>query len=76
MSDSNRYKSTIHLPATDFPMRGDLPKREPETLARWQGEDLYARHVIPNYGHIDCIFGKNAAADVYPHVLRHLEATL
>ncbi len=37
------YKATIHLPATDFPMRGDLPKREPETLARWQGEDLYAR---------------------------------
>ena len=31
----------------------------------------YARHVIPDYGHIDCIFGKNAAADVYPHVLAH-----
>ena len=37
------YKATIHLPATDFPMRGDLPKREPETLARWEAEDLYAR---------------------------------
>ncbi|WP_223807206.1 isoleucine--tRNA ligase [Montanilutibacter psychrotolerans] len=24
-------------------MRGDLPKREPETLARWEAEDLYAR---------------------------------
>nr|WP_255745717.1 isoleucine--tRNA ligase [Lysobacter sp. CFH 32150] len=24
-------------------MRGDLPKREPETLKRWQGEDLYAQ---------------------------------
>jgi isoleucyl-tRNA synthetase len=41
--DSNRYKATIHLPATDFPMRGDLPKREPVALARWEGEDLYAR---------------------------------
>ncbi len=39
----NPYKATIHLPATDFPMRGDLPKREPDTLARWEGEDLYAR---------------------------------
>ena len=41
--DPNRYKSTILLPATQFPMRGDLPKREPQTLARWYEEDLYAR---------------------------------
>ncbi len=41
--DSQRYKSTILLPETAFPMRGDLPKREPQTLARWEGEDLYAR---------------------------------
>ena len=40
---SHDYKATIHLPATDFPMRGDLPKREPETLKHWQGEDLYAQ---------------------------------
>jgi isoleucyl-tRNA synthetase len=39
----NQYKSTLNLPATDFPMRGDLPKREPETLARWEAEGLYAR---------------------------------
>ena len=36
------YKASIHLPATEFPMRGDLPKREPHTLARWEGEGLYA----------------------------------
>jgi isoleucyl-tRNA synthetase len=41
--DANPYKATLHLPATDFPMRGDLPKREPQTLARWEGEGLYAR---------------------------------
>ena len=41
--DPNRYKSTILLPATDFPMRGDLPKREPQTLARWEEDGLYAR---------------------------------
>jgi isoleucyl-tRNA synthetase len=39
--DSQRYKTTIHLPATEFPMRGDLPKREPDTLARWERERLY-----------------------------------
>ncbi|MDX1997885.1 MAG: GMC family oxidoreductase N-terminal domain-containing protein [Thermoanaerobaculia bacterium] len=40
------------------------------------GAELYTRHVIPEYGHIDCIFGKNAVTDVYPHILEHLEKTL
>jgi len=35
---------------------------------------LYKRHEIPGYGHIDCIFGKNAVHDVFPHILTHLEA--
>jgi cholesterol oxidase len=45
-------------------------------LLRQTNGDLYTRHVIPNYGHIDCIFGKNAVKDVYPHILEHLEKTL
>ncbi|WP_078124918.1 alpha/beta fold hydrolase [Leptospira alexanderi] len=32
----------------------------------------YNRHVIPDYGHIDCIFGKNAHKDVYPLILQSL----
>jgi isoleucyl-tRNA synthetase len=40
---SKDYKATIHLPATDFPMKGDLPKREPETLERWEASGLAAR---------------------------------
>ena len=39
---SKDYKHTIHLPQTEFAMRGDLPKREPDTLARWQQGNLYA----------------------------------
>ncbi len=39
----NPYKATILLPETAFPMRGDLPKREPETLARWEADGLYAQ---------------------------------
>jgi cholesterol oxidase len=35
----------------------------------------YSRHVVPGYGHIDCIFGKNAVKDVYPHILAHLDKT-
>ena len=37
------YKQTLNLPHTEFPMRGNLPKREPEILARWEAMDLYAR---------------------------------
>ena len=37
------YKSTVFLPKTDFPMRGELPKREPAILARWAKMDLYRR---------------------------------
>ncbi len=37
------YKATLNLPQTDFPMRGNLARREPEMLARWQSMDLYAR---------------------------------
>ncbi|WP_435947149.1 isoleucine--tRNA ligase [Dryocola sp. BD586] len=38
MSD---FKSTLNLPETGFPMRGDLAKREPGMLARWNDDDLY-----------------------------------
>jgi isoleucyl-tRNA synthetase len=34
-------KDTLLLPKTDFPMRGDLPKREPVRLASWERLDLY-----------------------------------
>ena len=37
------YKSTILLPKTDFAMRGRLPKREPELLARWAGMKLFEK---------------------------------
>ena len=37
------YKSTINLPQTDFPMRGDLPKREPGWLATWERVGRYAQ---------------------------------
>ncbi|HKN02290.1 MAG TPA: isoleucine--tRNA ligase [Candidatus Binataceae bacterium] len=37
------YKSTLALPKTDFPMKANLARREPETLKRWDELDLYAR---------------------------------
>ncbi|HSP98579.1 MAG TPA: isoleucine--tRNA ligase [Candidatus Dormibacteraeota bacterium] len=44
------YKHTLNLPQTDFPMRGNLPTREPEILARWQAEGLYQRLLDANAG--------------------------
>jgi isoleucyl-tRNA synthetase len=35
------YRGTVHVPATSFPMRGDLLNRQEEILARWQAQDLY-----------------------------------
>ena len=37
------YKSTLNLPKTDFPMKANLPQREPELLAWWDQVRLYAR---------------------------------
>ena len=37
------YKSTLNLPHTDFPMKADLPKREPDIVRRWQDTDLYGQ---------------------------------
>jgi isoleucyl-tRNA synthetase len=35
------YKESLNLPQTDFPMRANLPQREPEILQRWQDMKLY-----------------------------------
>ncbi len=42
---SSRYKATLNLPDTAFPMRGDLVTREPDRLARWEKDGLYHRIV-------------------------------
>jgi isoleucyl-tRNA synthetase len=41
MSEPMDYKATLNMPKTDFPMRANLPQREPEILARWEELDLY-----------------------------------
>jgi isoleucyl-tRNA synthetase len=39
------YKDTLNLPTTDFPMKADLPTREPEIAAIWAANDVYRRTV-------------------------------
>ena len=38
---SEDLNNTLNLPQTEFPMRGNLPKREPEMLEKWEKERLY-----------------------------------
>ena len=40
---STDYRKTLNLPETPFPMRGDLAKREPQWIQRWQETKLYER---------------------------------
>ena len=43
MTDKVDYRSTLNLPDSPFPMRGDLPKREPGWDKTWNEEGLYKR---------------------------------
>lgn len=41
--ETTDYKSTLNLPETGFPMRGDLAKREPAMLKNWYDKNLYQK---------------------------------
>ncbi len=38
---TDRYRETVFLPKTDFPMKAGLPQKEPELLKRWADMDLF-----------------------------------
>jgi isoleucyl-tRNA synthetase len=44
------YKSTIQLPQTDFPMKANLPTREPEILKVWSEKNIYQKMIDKNQG--------------------------
>jgi isoleucyl-tRNA synthetase len=43
MTDKTDYRATLNLPDTPFPMRGDLPKREPGWVKEWEEKGLYRK---------------------------------
>jgi isoleucyl-tRNA synthetase len=45
-----KYDATINLPRTDFPMRANLPQREPEILKFWEENNIYRRVLDKNAG--------------------------
>jgi isoleucyl-tRNA synthetase len=40
-TEVSRYKETIRLPKTDFPMKGNLPTTEPLMIEEWQKKNIY-----------------------------------
>lgn len=42
------YKDTLNLPETAFPMKANLPEREPQQIARWDEEKLYYKMIDAN----------------------------
>ena len=47
---AQKYDATLNLPKTDFPMRANLPKREPEMLKHWEDIDVYHLMLKKNEG--------------------------
>ena len=50
MTAKQDYRDTVFLPATPFPMRGDLPKKEPALLARWEKMGIWQRLRAASHG--------------------------
>jgi len=64
------YRDTLNLPQTEFPMRGNLPQKEPEILAKWEkigiyqqvqnsraGREMFVLHDGPPYANGDIHLG-------------------
>ena len=44
-SESDRFKETLNLPKTDFPMKAKLPDREPEIIKKWEQNKIYEKMI-------------------------------
>ncbi|APR87867.1 Cholesterol oxidase [Minicystis rosea] len=69
----------LDLPMTFLHSDGNEVVGAGTTGRTWQllretwGDRRYRRVVLPGYGHLDALIGKNAAHDVFPHLVDHLE---
>lgn len=52
--------------------RESATARTHDALCAAHGAAGYRRHVVDGYGHMDCLIGRDAAADVYPLIGQHL----
>lgn len=78
------YKETLNLPKTAFPMRGNLPNREPEMQKEWEEADIYGKvqertagrpkfilHDGPPYANGDIHIGHALNKIVKDFIVRH-----
>ncbi|MGH2763891.1 MAG: hypothetical protein ACRDL4_03290 [Thermoleophilaceae bacterium] len=75
LANTDRYRMPIAF-ITGEHNRMFLPrglKATHELLGTANGPELYTRHVIPGYAHLDCWLGQNAERDVFPIALAELE---
>lgn len=49
-ASENQYKDTVNLPKTDFPMKANLPQREPVMIENWNKIGLYQKMLKKNEG--------------------------
>ena len=49
-AEASYFKSTLNLPQTDFPMKGNLPVKEPKIIANWESVGAYQRMVGKKQG--------------------------
>ncbi|MFC2075194.1 isoleucine--tRNA ligase [Bdellovibrionota bacterium] len=50
------YKDSLNLPKTDFPMKANLTKREPELIDYWDKEEIYHKVIDARRGNPKFIF--------------------
>ena len=50
-TEERDYRDTLNLPATSFPMRAELPQREPDRVAWWHEHRVYERRLQHNKAH-------------------------
>ena len=48
MEEKKDYSKTLNLPKTDFEMRGNLPKKEPEILEKFIENKIYEKALKQN----------------------------
>ena len=56
------YKDTLNLPSTDFPMKANLPNREPEIMGHWDNIKLYG---LASIGNKPTFSGTNDVLEVF-----------
>ena len=65
------YGKTLNLPQTEFPMRGNLPKKEPEMLEFWDSNDIYNKVAEKNA----TIFVDTVGSELNDRLKEHLSKT-